>query len=353
MRAHFALQLRDVQRQLATPEVDAVPVERALLGDEARRERRAGCLQRQRVTLGVALGHDFQPEIVIEAQVEQRAVHVEQHGVDFVPARHRSSVRESCAVSYGCRPGFSPTHGIVFSEGGMELGWGLLTVILLAAAVVWFWQDSLAARESANAAAKEACERLSLQFLDGTVAFARLALVRVGGVLKLRRTYVFDYTATSIERRQGFVLLTGRRVESVGYAPGDVQPDARLVRPEPVAPHSNGDGGGRNVLELRDLARAAETAGRRPLSARKAWRCCVKYAAMTESENKVETETFRRLERLRELRIEHRDLDDVINRLQMDLYVNEVQLRRLKKRKLMLKDQIARLESELIPDLNA
>jgi hypothetical protein len=71
------------------------------------------------------------------------------------------------------------------------------------------------------------------------------------------------------------------------------------------------------------------------------------------SETNVETETFRRLERLRDLRIEHRDLDDVINRLQMDLYVNEVQLRRLKKRKLLLKDQIARLESELIPDLNA
>jgi hypothetical protein len=74
---------------------------------------------------------------------------------------------------------------------------------------------------------------------------------------------------------------------------------------------------------------------------------------MSESEDNVDTETFRRLERLRELRIEHRDLDDVINRLQMDLYVNEVQLRRLKKRKLMLKDQIARMESELIPDLNA
>jgi hypothetical protein len=75
--------------------------------------------------------------------------------------------------------------------------------------------------------------------------------------------------------------------------------------------------------------------------------------AMSDSEDNVETQTFRRLERLRELRIEHRDLDDVINRLQLDLYVNEVQLRRLKKRKLMLKDQIARLESELIPDLNA
>jgi hypothetical protein len=74
---------------------------------------------------------------------------------------------------------------------------------------------------------------------------------------------------------------------------------------------------------------------------------------MSESEDNVETETFRRLERLRQLRIEHRDLDDVIHRLQMDLYVNEVQLRRLKKRKLLLKDQIARMESELIPDLNA
>jgi hypothetical protein len=132
----------------------------------------------------------------------------------------------------------------------MQLGWGLLTVILLATAVVWFWQDSLAARENANVAAKEACTRLGLQFLDGTVAFARLAFVRVDGRLTLRRTYVFDYTATSIERRQGFVLLTGHRVESVGYAPGETQPDTVLVRPDPVAPHGNG--GGNNVLKLRD-----------------------------------------------------------------------------------------------------
>src|SRR4029453_14337477 len=132
----------------------------------------------------------------------------------------------------------------------MQLGWGLLTMVILAAAVLWFWQDSLAARESANAAATDACRRLGLQFLDGTVAFARVAVVREAGWLKLRRTYVFDYTATSIERRQGFVLLTGHRVESVGYAPGDTQPDAGVVRPEPVAQHSND--GGINVLELRD-----------------------------------------------------------------------------------------------------
>jgi hypothetical protein len=70
-------------------------------------------------------------------------------------------------------------------------------------------------------------------------------------------------------------------------------------------------------------------------------------------DDKVNTQLFERMQRLRELRIEHRDLDDVIGRLSMAIYVDELQLRRLKKRKLMLKDQIMRLESELIPDLNA
>ena len=74
---------------------------------------------------------------------------------------------------------------------------------------------------------------------------------------------------------------------------------------------------------------------------------------MAEASDNVDTETFKHLERLRQLRIEHRDLDDVIHRLALDLYVDQVQMRRLKKRKLMLKDQIARLESQLIPDLNA
>jgi len=101
----------------------------------------------------------------------------------------------------------------------MLLSWTALSLLLLAAATAWFWQDSLAARERANSAAIEACERLSLQFLDGTVAFARIGWSRGrGGWLTLRRTYVFDYTANSIERLQGFVVLTGHQVETVGYA---------------------------------------------------------------------------------------------------------------------------------------
>ena len=50
---------------------------------------------------------------------------------------------------------------------------------------------------------------------------------------------------------------------------------------------------------------------------------------------------------------EHRDLDDVISRLSLDLRVDEIQLKRLKKRKLLLRDQIERFESQMIPDLNA
>ena len=54
--------------------------------------------------------------------------------------------------------------------------------------------------------------------------------------------------------------------------------------------------------------------------------------------------------RVAELRVEHRDLDDAIARLQRDIEADELAVKRLKKRKLQLKDQIARLESALIPD---
>ncbi len=74
---------------------------------------------------------------------------------------------------------------------------------------------------------------------------------------------------------------------------------------------------------------------------------------MSETEDNVDRELFRNVQRLRELRIEHRDLDEVIQRLSLDIHVDQLQIKRLKKRKLGLKDQILRLESELIPNLNA
>jgi hypothetical protein len=69
--------------------------------------------------------------------------------------------------------------------------------------------------------------------------------------------------------------------------------------------------------------------------------------------DKIDTESFKQIERLRELRVSHRDLDYQIDRLQDDPMVDQLRIRRLKKRKLVLKDMIANLESELIPDLDA
>lgn len=57
--------------------------------------------------------------------------------------------------------------------------------------------------------------------------------------------------------------------------------------------------------------------------------------------------------RLVELRTEHRDLDLLIARLAADQAIDQVSLVRMKKRKLRLKDEIAWLESQLIPDLDA
>jgi hypothetical protein len=57
--------------------------------------------------------------------------------------------------------------------------------------------------------------------------------------------------------------------------------------------------------------------------------------------------------KLEELRSEHRDLDDVIQRLTETSPFNQLQIQRLKKRKLALKDQIIKLESKLLPDIIA
>jgi hypothetical protein len=67
---------------------------------------------------------------------------------------------------------------------------------------------------------------------------------------------------------------------------------------------------------------------------------------MLEDEEKIR-------QKLEELRSEHRDLDDIIGRLVTANAYDQLQMQRLKKRKLVLKDLIARLESALLPDIPA
>ena len=70
-------------------------------------------------------------------------------------------------------------------------------------------------------------------------------------------------------------------------------------------------------------------------------------------DSNIETEAFRNTNRLKELRVEHRRLDVEIAALALEPGSDQIQLRRLKRRKLAIRDMIMQLESDLIPDLNA
>ncbi len=72
---------------------------------------------------------------------------------------------------------------------------------------------------------------------------------------------------------------------------------------------------------------------------------------MTTDLNEEELTAIR--QKLEALKIEHRDLDDVIAHLVDDHHKDELQIRRLKRRKLMLKDHITLLEKQLVPDIRA
>lgn len=92
---------------------------------------------------------------------------------------------------------------------------GLLVLITLAA-IAWFWSDSLRARESMTAACTRICRDMHLQFLDETVALARLRLAHApNGNLTWRRLYVFEFSESGADRWKGRAQLIGRQVESV------------------------------------------------------------------------------------------------------------------------------------------
>jgi hypothetical protein len=99
----------------------------------------------------------------------------------------------------------------------VELSWGLLLALLAFFACAVFWQDALGTRERANDAARETCAATGAALLDDTVAFRSLKVVRgLGGRLALERTYLFEYTLDGQTRRHGFIVMFGRRVDSIG-----------------------------------------------------------------------------------------------------------------------------------------
>ncbi len=99
----------------------------------------------------------------------------------------------------------------------------LIGFLLVAAFGLWFWRDSLGAREQAHAASARACQQHQLQLLDDTVALDRLWWRRDhDGRLQLERLYLFEFTDTGQQRRVGSVLLVGWRVEVLHLEGGDL-----------------------------------------------------------------------------------------------------------------------------------
>ena len=79
-----------------------------------------------------------------------------------------------------------------------------------------------------------------------------------------------------------------------------------------------------------------------------------KTADSPQQNNHAQNSDMQGLQRqLAELESEHRDLDEVIRRLSDGTPINQLQIQRLKKRKLNLKDEITRLHAKLLPDIIA
>jgi hypothetical protein len=96
--------------------------------------------------------------------------------------------------------------------------------IVLIAAGVFLWLDSLRARERAIRTGRAACERYALQFLDDTVSFSRMRLRRDGeGQLRIARTYTFEFSDTGNNRRHGAIVMLGGELEDLQLEPYRLQ----------------------------------------------------------------------------------------------------------------------------------
>lgn len=91
----------------------------------------------------------------------------------------------------------------------------LLLSLAAVGLVLWFWQDSLRAREQVLRACAQACRSANAQLLDQTVVLARLRPARQRGRLVLARDYDFEFTLDGEQRWGGRARLIGRRLDRI------------------------------------------------------------------------------------------------------------------------------------------
>jgi hypothetical protein len=99
--------------------------------------------------------------------------------------------------------------------------WFILIALI---ATAWLWYDNMQAREIAVATSREACQRAGLQLLDDTVVMAKLRPVRDHrGRVTLRRVYIFEFTDTGDNRREGSVVVMRAAAVDVELEPYRMQ----------------------------------------------------------------------------------------------------------------------------------
>lgn len=96
------------------------------------------------------------------------------------------------------------------------LGPAEILAVLLFLLALWLVWDTLRAREYANTAMRNACERRGYLFLDDTVSLHAVRPVRdADGRVRLRRDYRFQYSDTGHNRRDGSITLVGAAVSAL------------------------------------------------------------------------------------------------------------------------------------------
>ena len=94
--------------------------------------------------------------------------------------------------------------------------------LLFLALIVWFWFDSVRAKEKAMMSSAHACEEIQAQFLDQTASLKSIKFSRdKRGRMVFQRIYNFDFSHDREERLQGRVIMRGLQVQEIQLDNGD------------------------------------------------------------------------------------------------------------------------------------
>ena len=94
------------------------------------------------------------------------------------------------------------------------------TLFVVLISVFLYWLDSIRAKEIATVRSREACKKVSLEFLDETVAIKKVRLRRNSlGRLNFYREYQFEFTSTGEYRYKGIVKLLGKHLLDIEMEP--------------------------------------------------------------------------------------------------------------------------------------